>query len=131
MRCRVWKPTRRSALEELSHVLGRGKSPVRYWTLIGVLTGIAGGFALAIGTAWVNNLIVGGKHPISIIPYCIPAFEGGILLGALGNLVGLLVHARLPGWKTPPGYNWQFSQDKFGLFIAGPPGAFGRSCARC
>lgn len=109
-------------VNELSDVLGRGKSPVRYWTLVGVLTGIAGGFALAMGTASVNDLIVGGKHPISIIPYCIPAFEGGILLGALGNLVGLLIHARLPRWKEPPGHDWQFSQDKFGLFVAGPPG---------
>jgi len=111
-------------VNELGNVLGRGKSPVRYWTLIGVLTGITGGFALAMGTASVNDLIVGGKHPISIVPYCIPAFEGGVLLGALGNLVGLLVHARLPRWRTPAGYTWQFSQDKFGLFLGGPPGRF-------
>jgi molybdopterin-containing oxidoreductase family membrane subunit len=112
-------------VDELNQVLGRGKSPVRYWTLLGVLTGIAGGFGLAIGTALVNSLIVGGKHPISIVPYCIPAFEGGVLLGALGNLVGLLIHARLPRSKTPPGYDWQFSQDKFGLFVASPPERFG------
>ncbi|MGE5296964.1 MAG: quinol:electron acceptor oxidoreductase subunit ActD, partial [Solirubrobacterales bacterium] len=111
-------------VDELNHVLGRGKSPVRYWTLIGAISGVIGGFALAIGTALVNSLIVGGKHPISIVPYCVPAFEGGVLLGALGNLIGLLIHARLPKWKTPPGYDWQFSQDKFGLFIAAPPARF-------
>jgi molybdopterin-containing oxidoreductase family membrane subunit len=88
---------------------------------VGALCGLVGGFALAIGTALVNGLIVGGKHPVSIIPYCIVGFEGTILLGALGNFVGLLVHTRLPRWKAPPGYDWQFSQDRFGLFVAAPP----------
>jgi molybdopterin-containing oxidoreductase family membrane subunit len=108
-------------LDELSSQMGRGKSPVRYWTLVGALSGLAGGFALSIGAALVNSLIVGGKHPVSIIPYCVPAFEGTILLGALGNLLGMLVHTRLPRWRTPPGYDWQFSQDKFGLFLAARP----------
>jgi len=112
-------------LNQLQAVLGRGRSPVRYWTLAGAIAGLVGGFALAIGTALVNGLIVGGKHPVSIIPYCIPAFEGTILLGSLGNLTGLLVHTRLPRWKTPPGYDWQFSQNKFGLFVAGTPEQFG------
>ena len=107
-------------LDELATLMGKAKSPVRYWTLLGALSGLVGGFALSIGTALVNGLIVGGKHPVSIIPYCVPAFEGTILLGALGNLIGMLVHTRLPRWKTPPGYDWQFSQDKFGLFVAAP-----------
>ena len=111
-------------VDELPKLLGRGNSPVRYWTLVGALCGLVGGFALAIGSALVQGLIVGGKHPVSIIPYCIPAFEGTILLGALGNLIGLLIHTRLPHWKTPPGYDWRFSQDKFGLFIAAPAGRF-------
>jgi len=111
-------------VKELAALMGRSGSPVRFWTLAGALCGLAGGFALSIGSALVNGLIVGGKHPVSIIPYCVPAFEGTILLGALGNLIGLLVHARLPKWKTPAGYDWRFSQDKFGLFIAAPPGRF-------
>jgi len=111
-------------VDELEPLLGRGKSPVRYWTLIGALCGLAGGFALAIGSALVDNLIVGGKHPVSIIPYCVIGFEGTILLGALGNFIGMLVYARLPRWKTPAGYDWRFSRDRFGLFIAAPAGQF-------
>jgi molybdopterin-containing oxidoreductase family membrane subunit len=102
-------------------LLGKPASPVRVWTLAGALSGIAGGFALTIGTALVNGLIVGGKHPISITIYCIAGFEGLILLGALANLAGMLVHTRLPNWRTPPGYDWQFSQDRFGVFVAAPP----------
>jgi molybdopterin-containing oxidoreductase family membrane subunit len=107
-------------LDQLVPLLGRGKSPVRLWTLLGALSGVVGGFALAIGTALVQGLIVGGKHPVSITIYCIAGFEGLILLGALANLIGMLVHARLPHWQTPPGYDWQFSQDRFGLFVAAP-----------
>ncbi len=111
-------------MDPLVSLLGRGKSPVRLWTLLGALSGVAGGFGLAIGTALVQGLIVGGKHPISITIYCIAGFEGLILLGSLANLIGMLVHTRLPRWRTPPGYDWQFSQDRFGLFVAAPPDHF-------
>lgn len=108
-------------LDQLVPLLGRGKSPVRVWTLVGALTGLCAGFGLAIGTALVQGLIVGGKHPIAITIYCIAGFEGLILLGSLFNLIGMLVHTRLPYWKVPPGYDWQFSQDRFGLFVAAGP----------
>jgi Ni/Fe-hydrogenase subunit HybB-like protein len=111
-------------MDPLVPLLGRGTSPVRVWTLLGALAGVAAGFALTIGTALVQGLIVGGKHPISITIYCIAGFEGLILLGSLGNLIGLLVHTRLPHWKAPPGYDWQFSQDRFGLFVAAPTERF-------
>lgn len=111
-------------IDPLAPLLGRGKSPVRIWTLLGALAGVVGGFALAIGTALVQGLIVGGKHPVSITIYCIAGFEGLILLGALSNLIGLLVHTRLPRWTSPPGYDWQFSQDRFGLFVAAPADHF-------
>ena len=120
----AWTPTRRCGSINSLALLGRGKSPVRVWTLLGALCGVVGGFALAIGTALVQGLIVGGKHPVSITIYCIAGFEGLILLGALANLIGMLVHTRLPRWKTPPGYDWQFSQDRFGLFVAAPADHF-------
>jgi hypothetical protein len=37
----------------------------------------------------------------------------------------MLVHTRLPHWKAPSGYDWQFSQDRFGLFVAAPPDRVG------
>ncbi len=111
-------------IDQLVPLLGRGKSPVRIWTLLGALSGVVSGFALAIGTALVQGLIVGGKHPVSITIYCIAGFEGLILLGALANLIGMLVHTRLPRWNTPPGYDGQFSQDRFGLFVAAPADHF-------
>ncbi|MFZ0389507.1 MAG: quinol:electron acceptor oxidoreductase subunit ActD [Calditrichia bacterium] len=104
--------------EELQKILGRGKSPVRFWTLIGAISGLAGGFTLALGTAFVNNLIVGGKHPDAIIIYCVVGFEGTILIGSIANFLAMLFHTRLFKGKTVAGYRPEFTDDKFGLMIS-------------
>jgi molybdopterin-containing oxidoreductase family membrane subunit len=117
-RIETYSPIR---LREAERILGRGPSPVRNWTLAGALCGVAGGFALAIGAALVNGLIVGGKHPVSLIPYCIVGFEGLILLGTIGNLLGVLYHARLGRWELPRAYDRRFMKDRFGLFLACGP----------
>jgi Ni/Fe-hydrogenase subunit HybB-like protein len=113
-RIETYSPVR---LREAERILGRGPSPVRHWTLVGAVCGVTGGFALAIGAALVNGLIVGGKHPVSLIPYCIVGFEGLILLGAIGNLLGVLYHARLGRWELPRSYDRRFGKDRFGLFL--------------
>ena len=105
-------------LKDTEAILGRGPSPVRYWTLVGAISGCIGGFALAIGSALVNSLMAGGKHPVSIIPYCIVGFEGTVLIGTLANLAGVLWHARLASPRLPDGYDQRFTCDRFGLFVA-------------
>jgi molybdopterin-containing oxidoreductase family membrane subunit len=114
-RIEAYSPMRLEAVED---ALGRRTSPVRYWTLIGAVSGCIGGFALAIGSALVNGLMAGGKHPVSIIPYCIVGFEGTILCGTLANLAGVLWHARLGRPTLPAGYDERFSRDRFGLLVA-------------
>ncbi len=101
-------------LEKVADLLGHHKSPVRFWTLAGALTGLVGGFALAIGTANINGLIVGGKHPVSLIPYCIPGFEGLILIGSLANLAAFIVYTWSGGRKYVP-YDPRYSRDGFAL----------------
>ncbi len=103
-------------IPEAERILGLPQSPVRFWTLFGVLAGIAGGLALAAGTAAVNDLTVGGKFtPTAIIPYFVIAFEGAILLGSLANLLGLIINARLYRGGTLPGYRPEFSRGTFGI----------------
>jgi Ni/Fe-hydrogenase subunit HybB-like protein len=110
-------------VEAMEGALGLRRSPVRWWTLCGALAGLAGGFALAIGASDVNQLWVGGKYtPRVIVPYCVVGFEGAILLGALGNLAGMLFHSRLGRLKPPPAFDPRFTEDRFGLFLACPPG---------
>jgi molybdopterin-containing oxidoreductase family membrane subunit len=104
-------------VEQIESLLGYKKSGVRYFTLPGALGGLASGFALAIWTAWSFKLIVGGKHPLSIIPYCIVGFEGTILIGALANLLGIIILTKLGPLRLHPAYEKSFSVDKFGLFV--------------
>jgi Ni/Fe-hydrogenase subunit HybB-like protein len=109
-------------LDEVNALLHPRRSPVRLWTLTGALLGCAGGFWLAIGSAYVNELYAGGKFtPNSYIPYCIVGFEGLILIGALSNLAGMLFHSRLGQFNLPAGYDKRFTRDRFGLFIACSP----------
>lgn len=110
-------------MEDVELLLGKKKSPIRYFTLSGALGGLAGGFALAILTALSFKLIVGGKHPISIVPYCVVAFEGTILIGALANFAALIFFAKIYPQKLHPAYDRSFSDNKFGLFVQCQPGA--------
>lgn len=108
-------------LHEAEPLLGRGPSPVRFLTLAGAVAGCAGGFSLALYAATSYHLIVGGKHPVSLIPYCVVGFEATILLGTLGNFLGVLVFSRLgPPW-LPRHYEPRLSRDRFGLFVGCAP----------
>jgi Ni/Fe-hydrogenase subunit HybB-like protein len=117
-RIEAYSPMRLEAVED---AIGGRNSPVRYWTLIGAISGCIGGFALAIGSALVNNMVAGGKHPVSIIPYCIVGFEGTILFGTLANLAGVIYHARLGRPTLPAAYDGRFTRDRFGLLLACEP----------
>jgi Ni/Fe-hydrogenase subunit HybB-like protein len=110
-------------LEKLQKLFGYKKSPVRYWTLIGVITGAIAGFSLAILSADANGLIVGGKHPVSIIPYCVVGFEGMILLGSIANLIGFFVHSRFYFRELTP-YDPRYSRNTFGLVVESAPEEF-------
>jgi molybdopterin-containing oxidoreductase family membrane subunit len=112
-------------LEELEEALtghGLPRSPVRLFTLVGGVTGTAGGFALAIWSSLKWNLVTGGKPVVSIPPFVVIGFEMTILLGGLCTLLGLLVSARLPALRASPRYDARFSVDRFGVEVTCPPG---------
>jgi molybdopterin-containing oxidoreductase family membrane subunit len=112
-------------LREAESLMSRGRSPLRRWTLMGAILGAVSGFSLAIGAASVNQLMVGGKHPVSIVPYCVIGFEGLILFGALANLGGVLGYCGIGIREKPPRwYHPRFTSDRFGLFIACGPEQF-------
>ena len=98
------------------------RSPVRIVTFVGALCGLCGGLALAELTSLVWNLVVFGKPVTSVVPFFVVGFEGTILLGALGTLVGLLLFSRLPHVEFPPAaYRPSFSKDRFGLWLSCDP----------
>jgi hypothetical protein len=118
----VFSPMR---IRNAEKALGRGRSPVWAWTLIGGLVGCTSGFALAIYASWLNSLVVGGKPIVAIIPFCIVGFEGTILSASIFNLIGMVYHARLGKRSSPPpGYSHRFSVDQLGVFVACLPERF-------
>lgn len=114
----LFSPTARHELDE---VLESKPSPVRWFTLIGALTGCLCGYLF---TVWASNdwpLIVAGK-PIGswdgngVPPYTVIMFELTILFGALATLAGLVINARLPQ-LTAGAYDPRFSDDHFGIQV--------------
>jgi len=103
---------------EEAHGAADGKaSPVWLWTLCGCVLGCASGFALTIWTSLDRPLMTGGKPIVSLPPFVVIAFELTILLGAIGTLVGFLLHARLARFATEAAYDPRFSEDCFGISV--------------
>ena len=92
-------------------------SRVRWFTLVGCLTGAVTGFAI---TLWMSNdwqIMLGGKPFSSIPPYVIIAFELNILFGGLMTALGLFITAGLPRTKLDAAYSARFSAEDFGLAV--------------
>ena len=108
-------------VEEAVEVVSPGPSPVRYFTGAGAITGLVGGFALAIMTSLIWNLIVGGKPVAHHIPFVVVGFELLILCGAIFTLLALFYFARVPFLKFPTrAYRPEFSKDRFGVWLDCP-----------
>jgi hypothetical protein len=104
--------------QELYELVEPGKSPVRWMTLLGGLTGGICGLALTIWTTlqW-PLLITGGKPLISLPPFLVIVFELTILFGALATVTGFLYWGILRRLFRSLPYDSRFSQGHFGLWI--------------
>jgi molybdopterin-containing oxidoreductase family membrane subunit len=94
------------------------KSTVGWFTLVGGMIGLVGGFALAIFTSVQWNLIVSGKPIVAIIPFVIVGFEATILCAVFGNILGLLTQMRLPSNKLMKYYDPRCSGEYFGVLAS-------------
>jgi len=115
-RLRAFSPV---ALEEDEQEGGPERpSPIRWLALAAGLVGCGSGFWLCIGAALRYSQILGGKPPISWLPYCIPGFELTILVSALTTVGAVLVYSRLwPRLGLPAGTHQPFSADAFGVEV--------------
>jgi hypothetical protein len=104
--------------EHLLHAIGAKLSPVRAFVLMGGITGVLTGFAIAAGTSLEWNLVVGGKPVISIPPFIIIMFELMILFGGLSAALSFFFFAKLPQLDPIPGYSERFGADRFGIAVA-------------
>jgi hypothetical protein len=98
-------------VHEAEHLLKIKNSPVRFFTLIGALSGLFIGFLFTIWTSLDWPLIRGGKPIVSIPAFIIVAFEITILFGGVISFIGFLLLSGLPSAKkiaTPEEYGNNF-----------------------
>ena len=111
---------------QIEHALGEKVSPLGWATLIGAVTGLVGGYALAAYTSLKWGLVVWGKPLLAWIPWLVIGFEFTILIGCLTNFIVMLVMSGLPRFKKAPWYDPRFSVDKYGVFVFCDPGQHDR-----
>ena len=103
---------------EILDILRPARSPVRFVTFAGGITGLVSGIALAEWSSLEWNLVVGGKPVTSIVPFMVVGFELTILLGGIATLLALLLFSALPMRRFPTsGYRPEFSKDRYGLWL--------------
>ncbi len=109
-------------LEDIEQEVERVRplSKVRFFTLIGGLTGTATGFFLTIWSSLKWSLITGGKAAVSLPPFIIIAFELTILLGGLSTVLAILVLGRLPKLRPSVTYDPRFTLDRLGVAVVCP-----------
>jgi molybdopterin-containing oxidoreductase family membrane subunit len=103
---------------KIMDALNLKKSMVGWFTLVGGMIGLVGGFALAIFTSVQWNLIVSGKPIVAIIPFVIVGFEATILCAVFGNILGLLTQMQLPSNKLMKYYDPRCSGEYFGVLAS-------------
>ncbi|MFQ5695243.1 MAG: DUF3341 domain-containing protein [Terriglobia bacterium] len=110
---------------EILEAVNPGPSPVRFYALIGGISGTLAGLGLAVVTSqWMEAMAyrTGGKPVISWPPFFIIGFELTVLFGTLATLTGFMIHAWLPRRQIRVTYDPRFSDDLFGVFVPCEPG---------
>lgn len=101
---------------ELELAIGDPVSPVRMFTLVGGLTGVAAGFGMTIWMSRDWPLIVGSK-PVAAIPaYVVFGFELMVLVGSLATAAGIVILSLRKSLKGRA-YSPRYSDDRIGIFV--------------
>lgn len=111
---RVYSPFASHHLEDATLP---GKSPVRFVTATGALTGLVSGFALAILCSMDWPLRVSSKDIVSVPGFVVIGYECTILFGAIATLLAMFHFCRIPDILRKVGYDPRFSDDKFGVVV--------------
>lgn len=105
---------------EVEDLLYEGEpSPVRWFTLVGGMTGATLAFSLCSLTHMNWPMILpGGKPVVSIPPFLVITFEGTILWGSLFTFIAMMLFTRLPARNLPKAVeDPRFSNDRFGIVL--------------
>ena len=85
---------------EILDIVYEGRpSPVRWWTLLGGISGMTFGFLLTSLThAQWPMINPGGKPVVAPVPFAVIMFECTILFASMATAAGMIVHAGLPAF---------------------------------
>ena len=114
---RVYSPVPNHDLEDATLP---GKSPVRFITFLGALSGLIFGFSLAILTSMDYPLRVSSKDIVSVPGFVVIGYECTILFGGIATLKALLFFCGIPNIFKKVGFDPRFTKDKFGVVIGCP-----------
>jgi hypothetical protein len=100
---------------EIAAAIGHRTSPVRVWTLLGGLIGVALGLLMTIWMSLDYPVVVGGKPIASVVPYIVILFELTILCGAGATIIGLIFHSVRN--RQAAAFDPRFTDDHIGVFV--------------
>lgn len=110
----AYGPTNLVDLEDLMPSRGSG---VRIWATAGAFIGMATFWLMCVLSSLIYKIYVGGKPPVSNIPFVIPAYEGTILCGAIGAFIAVAFSVRFSPRRPSSPYDPQFSGDSYGIAV--------------
>lgn len=103
---------------DIEYLMPKKGSTVHIYALIGALSGMALFFFMCIYASQLFGQVVGGKPPVSRIPFTIVTYEGTILFGAVTAFITAMILARLRPGKPSKGYDPRFTADNFGIEVS-------------
>jgi hypothetical protein len=104
-------------LPQVEEMLGKKRSTVRIFTLLGGMIGGLGVTALAVYSHLSFSLITSGKPVLPWVPWVVVCFEGVILGAVLSAVAAWVLKGGLPRLQPVKGYDSRFSQDRFGILV--------------
>ncbi len=122
-RYEAFGPTELADIEDL---MPRRGYEVRVWATVGAILGLALFWLMCVFTSEIFSIIVGGKPPVSNVPFIIPAYEGTILLGSVMAFVGVLILAKFGDHPLDPAYDPAYTEDTYGIHVFCGPWEKGR-----
>jgi len=86
-------------VHEAEEILKVKTSPLRYFTLIGALSGLLFGFFITVWMSMDWPIMRGGKPILAFPAFVIVAFELTVLFGGVISFIGYLLLSKLPSVK--------------------------------
>lgn len=103
---------------EMGELVPPAVSAVRGVSTVGAIVGLVSLFYLCVATSLIYKIVVGGKPPVSNVPFVVLAYEGTILFGAVAAFLAGLYFAKVFRRDSlPEDVARRFTGDSFGIEV--------------